>query len=371
MIYFDNAATTYPKPQCVYDALNEGSRKYMFNAGRGSYSTAKETFKMIDATREKVASIISTNKENVVFTSSATESLDNIIYGLQLKEGDNVYVSPFEHNAVIRPLKSLNVNLIIIPFDKETWKLKTEKLNDTMLLKKPKCVIISHISNTTGFELPYEEIFKTSKKYGSINILDSAQGFGIYPIDKKNIDYLVFAGHKSLYGSFGVAGFIKLGNDELKPYKIGGTGSDSLNFNMPDELPYRYEAGSMNSLAIYSIFSSIDFLKKSNFAEIKHGLSEYFIKSLRKIGNIIVYCPDNYVTRGIVSFNVKGYTADEVGTILGEDYDICVRTGYHCCPFIHEFIDSLKYSGTVRVSFSGFNTKDEIDELISAIKDLG
>ena len=370
MIYFDNAATTYPKPHCVYDALNEGSRKFMFNAGRGSYNAAKETFKMIDATREKVASIISTDKDKVIFTSSATEALDNIIYGLQLKEGDNVYVSPFEHNAVIRPLKSLNVNLIIIPFDKKTWQVNVEKLNDTMLMKKPTCVIISHISNTTGFELPYEEIFEKSKKFGSINVLDSAQGFGVYPINKKNIDYLVFAGHKSLYGTFGVAGFLKLGNDELKPYKIGGTGSDSLNFNMPTELPYRYEAGSMNSLAIYSIFSSIDFLKKSNFAEIKHDLSDYLIKSLNKLENVIVYCPDDYVTRGIVSFNIVGYTADEVGTILGEDYDICVRTGYHCCPFIHEFIDSLKYSGTVRVSMSGFNTKKEIDELIEAIKEL-
>ena len=370
MIYFDNAATTYPKPQCVYDALNEGSRKFMFNAGRGSYNAAKETFKMIDATREKVASIISTYKDKVIFTSSATESLDNIIYGLQLKEGDNVYVSPFEHNAVIRPLKSLNVNLIIIPFDKKTWQLNVEKLNDTMLLKKPKCVIISHISNTTGFELPYEEIFEKSKKFGSINVLDSAQGFGVYPIDKKNIDYLVFAGHKSLYGIFGVAGFLKLGNDELKPYKIGGTGSDSLNPSMPNELPYRYEAGSMNSLAIYSIFSSIDFLKKSNFAEKKHDLSKYLIKSLRKLNNVIIYLPNNYVSRGIISFNVEGYSSDEVGTILSEDYDICVRTGYHCCPYIHDFIDSKKYTGTVRVSLSGFNTKKEIDELIEAIKEL-
>ncbi len=370
MIYFDNAATTYPKPQCVYDAINEGSHKYMFNAGRGSYYSAQETFKMIDATREKVASIINVQKEKVIFTSSATESLDNIIYGLQLKEGDNVYVSPFEHNAVIRPLKFLKVNLIFIPFDKKTWQLNVEELKDIMLLKTPKCVIISHISNTTGFELPYEKIFEISKLNGSINVLDSAQGFGIYQIDKKNIDYIVFAGHKSLYGVFGIAGYIKLGKDDLKPYKIGGTGSDSLNFDMPSELPYRYEAGSMNSLAIYSINSSIDFLKKSNFSKIKHDLSEYLIKSLKKNNNVIVYCPDEYITRGIVSFNVVGYNADEIGTILSEDYDICVRTGYHCCPFIHDFIDSKKYFGTVRVSLSGFNTKEDIDALIGALSNF-
>ncbi len=370
MIYFDNAATTFPKPQCVYDAVNEGAHKYMFNAGRGSYFSAQETFKMIDATREKVASIVNAEKNNVIFTSSATESLNNIIYGLQLKEGDNVYVSPFEHNAVIRPLHALKVNIIIIPFDEKTWQLRVDELKDMMLLKAPRCVIISHISNVTGFELPYVDIFDISKKFGAINILDSAQGFGIFQINKKNVDYIVFAGHKSLYGIFGVAGFLKLSNDYLKQYKIGGTGSDSLNLNMPDTMPSKYEAGSLNSLAIYSIFSSIDFLKNENFTNKKHELSDYLIKKLHSLDNIIVYLPDEYISRGIVSFNVDGYTADEIGTILSEDYDICVRTGYHCCPYIHDFIGSKKYSGTVRVSMGIFNSFDEIDKLIDALKNL-
>ncbi len=370
MIYFDNAATTYPKPDCVYKAINDGAKKYMFNAGRGSYSNAQLTFKMIDETREKVASIISTDKNNVIFTSSATESLDNIIYGLGLKEGDNVYVSPFEHNAVVRPLYALKVNIITIPFDAETWCLKENELNDLMLLRKPKCVIISHISNVTGYELPYTKIFEITKKNNGVTILDSAQGYGIYPVDKKYIDYLVFAGHKSLYGAFGVAGYLILNNTGLKPYKIGGTGSDSLNLNMPKDLPNRYEAGSLNSLAIYSINASIDFIKNANFSSIKHDLCEYLINSLKCLSNIVLYVPENYITRGIVSFNVLGYTSDEVGQILSEDYDICVRTGYHCCPFIHDFIDSKKYSGTIRVSLSGFNNKEEIDCLINAIKEL-
>lgn len=370
MIYFDNAATTYPKPDCVYEAINTAMKKYAFNAGRGGYNEASETFKMIENTRQKLADVISGYKEQVIFTSSATESLNNILYGLDLKEGDNVYISPFEHNAVVRPLHSLKVNILFIPFDKKTWKLDFNKLNDMFLLKKPKAIVISHISNVTGFELPYNEIFSCGKKFNSINILDSAQGFGVYAIEKTNCDYIVFAGHKSLYAMLGIAGYFKITDVCQKAIKIGGTGSDSLNLNMPDQMPYKYEAGSLNSLGIYSINCSLDFLKKSNFASIKHYLTKYCIKKLIELDNVEIYLPKNYVSNGIISFNVIGYTSDEIGTILGEEFGICVRTGFHCAPYIHDFIDSKKYSGTVRVSFSGFNTISEIDEFISVLKEL-
>ena len=126
----------------------------------------------------------------------------------------------------------------------------------------------------------------------------------------------------------------------------------------------------MNSLAIYTIFNSIDFLKKTSFSKIKHDLTEYLIKKLRNMSNIIVYLPEQYVSKGIVSFNVNGFTSDEIGTILSEDYGICVRTGYHCCPFVHDFIDSKKFSGTVRISLSGFNTINDIDKLIEALESI-
>ena len=370
MIYFDNAATTYPKPQCVYDAINEGMQKYSFNAGRGSYKAANETFKMIDDTRNKIGGLVGCEKNKVIFTSSATESLNNIIYGLNICEGDNIYVSPFEHNAIMRTLANCKANIIIIPFDKKTWEIDCNKLNDMMVLKKPKATIISHISNVTGFMLPYQTIFEISKKYNSINVLDSAQGFGVYAIDKNNVDFIVFAGHKSLYAMFGIAGYINVNNIFLKCYKVGGTGSDSLNLNMPDVFPSRYEAGSMNSVGIYSIYFSIDFLKNAKFDIIKEELSEYFIQKASKVPNINIFLPENIKSHGIVSFAIEGYSSDDVGTILAEDYDICVRTGYHCAPFVHDFIDSKKYNGTVRVSFSGFNTRDEIDVLIGALVDL-
>lgn len=370
MIYFDNAATTYPKPKAVYDGITYAMQNYAFNAGRGSYKVAKETYAMIQNTREKLGSVIGVRGEKVIFTGSATESLNNIIYGLNLSKDDIVFVSPFEHNAVVRTLYNVGVKIEIIPFDKKTWKLKEKEFKDFILLKKPKAVIISHISNVTGYELPYKEIFEISKLVKAVTVLDCAQSYAIYPIEKINIDFVVFAGHKSLYAMFGIAGYINISNINLKKYKVGGTGSDSLNLNMPEELPFSSEAGSLNSIGIYSINCALDFLKKQNFALVKMNLVTYFLQEIRKIDGITIYLPENYISRGIVSFNINGYSSDEVAMIFAEDYNICVRAGYHCSPYIHDFIEAKKFNGTVRISFSGYNSTEEIEELLHAIKDI-
>lgn len=368
MIYFDNAATTYPKPDCVYDSVHIGMKEYSFNAGRGCYLKARKTFDMIENTRSKLASLIGESGNNVVFTSSATESINNILYGLGLTKNDCVFVSPFEHNAVIRTLHNIGVTIIVMPFDKETWQLCEDELNDMYVIKKPKATVISHISNVTGYELPYNTIFNIAKNYNSITILDCAQSYGIYSVNPHNVDFLIFAGHKSLYAMFGIAGYINMCNVDLLPYKVGGTGSDSLNPKMPEYVPARYEAGSLNSVGIFSLNKSIDYLLSENFAEKEIALTEYLIGRLMTISGVEIYLPKGYISKGIVSFNVDDFVADEIGVILSEDYDICVRTGFHCAPYVHEFINSKKHSGTVRVSLGIFNTKAEIDTLIMAIR---
>lgn len=214
MIYFDNAATTYPKPECVYKALDKANRQMAFNSGRGSYKKARELSVKIDETRQKLADIVKTNKNNVIFKTSSTSALNNIIFGLNWNAGDNIYISPFEHNSVMRPLekirKKFNVNIIILPFDNKTWDIKEEAW-DMFALKKPKCIICSAKSNVTGYKLPVQEIFKQGKKYDSINILDASQSFGIDKnISKENADFIVFAGHKSLYASFRNSRFHKI-----------------------------------------------------------------------------------------------------------------------------------------------------------------
>lgn len=370
MIYFDNAATTYPKPECVYQACQTALMEYSFNAGRGSYSCARNTFKMIENTRGKVASLIAEPGDKVVFTSSATEAIDNIIYGLNLQKNDTVLISPFEHNAVVRTLHNIGVNLVLIPFNVNSWELERDGFINLLVLKHPKAVIISQISNVTGYELPYEMIFSESKKFGCVNILDSSQSYGVHYVNKANVDILVFAGHKSLYAIFGVAGFINISSIKLKVCKVGGTGSDSLNLEMPTEMPHRYEAGSMNAIAIYTLNKSIEFLSENAPQEYEKSLTEYLVSQLKTIRKVIIYLPQNYIPFGIVSINVEGYSSDEVGMILSDDYDICVRTGHHCSPFVSEFIGAQKYNGTVRISLGLFNTIEQINVLIEALRGL-
>lgn len=369
MIYLDNSATTFPKPESVYEKISEISRQ-AFNAGRGTYKESKQALDIITEARKMVANFINTNEDNVVFTSSATEAMNMIINGIPLIEGDNVYVTPFEHNAVIRTLEAKKVNIIKMPFNGETWEVECEKLCDMFALNRPKAVFVSQISNVTGFELEYGIIFAQSIKYNAINVLDAAQGFGIIKINPKDVNYVVFAGHKSLYGMFGTGGFIKLKDDILIPTKFGGTGSDSLNPNMPDRCPERYEAGSHDVISIAALSEGAKWILKQNAERYEKELSEYLIRGLEKNNKIILFVPGTKKVCGIVSIAVKGYDSNDVASILADEFEICVRSGYHCAPYVHSFIGSEKYNGTVRISMGMFNTKDDIDVLIKALNTL-
>ena len=376
MIYFDNAATTYPKPNDVYEALDYANRN-AFNSGRGSYKSSKKCSNIIDEVRNLVLKVGKIDYGKVIFTDSATTALNRIIFGIDLKKGDNIYISPFEHNSIVRPLNELKdelgVNIIILPFIKnDEWQADVEKISNMFAINKPKAIMLSHISNTTGFILPYEKLFGLGKKYNSINVLDSAQAFGIVDINNVEvIDYIVFAGHKSLYSSFGIAGIIKLGNDTLKKTIYGGTGSDTMNPKMSNDIPDGYEAGSHNIVAIQGLSAGLKWISNHNVFEHEKEMTEYLITQLKKNDKIKIYLPNNTKhILGIVSISVEGYNSNDVGTILDDEYDICVRTGYQCAPLIHDFIESIVSNGTVRISLGYFNTKEEIDTLINALNSL-
>lgn len=373
MIYLDNAATTYPKPECVYLALDKANRN-AFNTGRGSYKTAREASNIKDNVRKKILQLNNIKNANVIYTNSATNALNDIIFGLDLNKGDYVYITPFEHNSIVRPLEELKrrkgIIIEIIPFDKKTWEIDIEKTNDMFVLHKPSAIFVSQISNVTGYEIPYNVIFELADKYNSINILDASQGYGIVKINNySKINYIVFAGHKSLYGSFGIAGYIKLKSDKLKPNIFGGTGSDTMNPNMPENIPDGYEAGSPNIVAISSLNASIDWLNQVNIYEHEKKLTDYLIEKIKVINKIKIYVPDEIKNIfGVVSFSMNGYSSEDVGKILDEEYDICVRTGFHCAPLIHDFIGSIESKGTIRIGLNYFNTKKDIDILIEALK---
>ena len=296
--------------------------------------------------------------------------------GLDLVKGDVIYISPFEHNAVARTLHRISkekmVRVIELPL-KDNFEIDIEKTKYLFMKDKPKCICCTHVSNVTGYILPVEEIFELAKDYNAITVLDAAQSFGLVDINVKKCkaDFIVFAGHKTIYGPFGAAGFIDNSKIELKPYFVGGTGSESLKLYMPEERPEKYEAASKNIVAIAGMHEALVVLNRLKNFEKENKLTEYTVEKLMSIKNVILYVPENSERHiGIISFNVKGYKSEDVGTILDEDFDIAVRTGYHCAPFIHKYLDDEKFLGTIRVGLGQFNTKEDVDRLVDAIRDL-
>ena len=377
MIYLDNAATTFPKPESVYAAMDKINRKGAVNAGRGSYKLAQEASKIISETKTKLRKLVHVDTSvAVVLSPSITIAINQIVNGLNLRRKAVVYVSPYEHNAVARSLYELSKRkeLVIkeIPLDNKL-EIDIEKMKYEFSKDKPEAVFCTHVSNVTGYILPVEEIFKEAKKHGSINILDSAQSLGLVDVraDLMNADIIAFAGHKTLYGPFGVGGFINISGVPLDTFVVGGTGSDSLNLDMPSQVPERYEAASKNIAAIAGLHEALAVIDRNGNYQQEKLLSEYAVEKLKKLKNIILYIPENLTRHiGVISFNVKGYKADDVGMILDEDFDIAVRTGYHCAPYIHKYLDDEKYLGTVRISLGQYNTKNDIDQLIDAISEL-
>lgn len=382
VLYMDNAATTYHKPECVYQAMDWANRCLSVNAGRGSYQLAQMAVEGIDSLRQELLSLIQSGSQaEVVFAPSATFALNQIAGGLMLCEQDRVYVSPFEHNAVMRTLtyqqKQCGFTIQELPLAVDKLEIDLEKTEYLFQKNPPTHVFISQISNVTGYILPVEEIFYMAKKMTAqqaVVIVDAAQSFGLIPwnYQKLPVDILVFAGHKSLYGPFGIAGFIKKSQLTLQPSLTGGTGSDSLSVTMPQGLT-GLEPGSQNITAAAGLYAATRFLKKQGVNQIyekEKQLTEELIKGLSKIEGVTLYLPKNLERHiGVVSFSVAGYQSGEIGMILDEDYQIAVRTGYHCAPLIHKYLKDQECGGTVRASLSYFTTGADIKRFVAAVAD--
>lgn len=383
MIYLDNAATTYPKPERVYETMNYGNRHLAVNAGRGSYHLARDAAQKMEEVREKILhQIHGEGAGEAVITSSATIAMNQIIGGLMLTPGDIVYVSPFEHNAVMRTLykeqKHRGFSIEELPLWRETMEIDLDKTEYMFSRKPPTVVCITHVSNVTGYILPIEEIFALTKKItkgeGKV-ILDAAQSFSIVPIDYRQtpFDAVVFAGHKTLYGPMGIGGFIKHRDFHLEPFLAGGTGSNSLELNMPEGID-RFEPGSPNISAFHGLYASLSWIEevgaKKIFAHEKE-LTELCIRELENIRGVQMYIPANPDKRiGVVSFSLEYYNVNEAAGILDTDYHIAVRSGYHCAPLIHSYLQDQEYGGTIRASFSWFNTKEQIQILVNSIQEI-
>lgn len=377
MIYLDNAATTFPKPERVYTALETANRELSFNAGRGSYKAARAASAIIDDTKNRLLSLFhATGYADIVFTPSVTHALNQVLNGLDLTENSVIYVSPYEHNAVARTVYQLSVNsgasVKMLPLTKDL-QIDLEKAKYQFSINSPSVVILNALSNVTGYILPVAEIFLMAKEYGALTVLDAAQAAGLIDLDMPalNADVLCFAGHKTLMGPFGIGGFLIKHGITLKKVLTGGTGSASLTLDMPEEAPGRYEASSTNVVAIAGLNASLKGLDINEHRKTLRELTEYLLEALNSIPSVnLMGTFDTDKTLGIVSFVVEGYQSDEVGIILDDEYDIAVRTGYHCAPYIHDYLGDKPYHGTIRIGIGQFNTKENIDALISAIKSL-
>lgn len=377
MIYLDNAATTFPKPEKVYTALETANRELSFNAGRGSYKAARAASAIIDDTKNRLLSLFhATGYADIVFTPSVTHALNQVLNGLDLTGNSVIYVSPYEHNAVARTVYQLSVNsgasVKMLPLTKDL-QIDLEKAKYQFSINSPSIVILNALSNVTGYILPVAEIFLMAKEYGAITVLDAAQAAGLIDLDMPalNADVLCFAGHKTLMGPFGIGGFLIKHGITLKKVLTGGTGSASLTLDMPEEAPGRYEASSTNVVAIAGLNASLKGLDINEHRKTLRELTEYLLEALNGIPSVnLMGTFDTDKTLGIVSFVVEGYQSDEVGIILDDEYDIAVRTGYHCAPYIHDYLGDKPYHGTIRIGIGQFNTKEDIDALISAIKSL-
>ena len=375
-VYFDNAATSYPKPPSVYDAINYNLQHVGANPGRGENALTRSANKIIFEARETIAEFFNIpNSRNIVFTSNGTEALNLALKGF-LKPGDHVITSGMEHNSVVRPLNSLKndgVNVTIVQCDKQG------KLNPDDVFKEIKentrLIVITHASNVTGTILPVEEIGEIAKKKGIPLLVDAAQTAGTIPIDivRNNINLLACPGHKSLLGPQGT-GFLYISEElNLKPLIEGGTGSNSELSEQPDFLPDRFQSGTLNSPGIAGLKAGIEFINKKSIQTIKEHedkLSKAFINKLKEINPVCIYGPLSMKEKtAVVSFNINGKDSAEIATALDEKYQIMVRVGLHCSPYAHKTIGTFP-DGTVRASFSIFNTIEEVDYFIDSLKKI-
>ena len=374
IIYLDNAATSFPKPPSVAREMRRCIDYYCGNAGRGSHKLSLLAANKIYECREAICTLINApSPENIVFVPSCSYGLNLIIKGI-LKQGDHVLISDMEHNSVYRPISRL-ANDGKITFDTFSALSSAEKTDDIILKniekklhKNTKLIICTHQSNICSFSLPITKIGELCKKYNILFAIDVAQSIGHYNIDmqKSNINYISAPGHKGLYGPQGSAFVAINSNHILEPLIEGGNGIYSLDTTMPDFLPERHEVGTLPLPSIVGLCEGIKEVKSRGIDEISAHERELFVylrERLLNINAVTVYAPE--YMGNTLSFNIKHIPPERVCDLLDEG-NICVRAGFHCSSLGHTSLGT-KDSGTVRASFGIYNTKNDIDRLVSVI----
>ncbi len=374
MIYLDNAATTFPKPQSVIQAVADSLKKSA-NPGRSGHTLSQNTALAVYDVREKLKNMFwAPSVENVIFTLNCTHAINYVLKGL-LKKGDRVVTSSFEHNAVMRPLENLKKQGIHIdiaeayPDDRDATVRSFARLINT----NTKLVICTAASNVIGLKMPIKEIGMMCKQFGCKFCVDAAQLAGVCEINMKdcNIDYLCIASHKGLYAPMGTGVLITCDN-QLDTIIEGGTGTASIMLEQPHELPEMLESGTINVSGIMGICAGIDFVKSKGYDKIyahEMGLVQKLYRQLKSTPGVKLYTPEpneNYAP--VLSFNISGLNSVESASKLNS-LGFATRAGLHCAPLAHKRLGTIE-SGTVRICPSVFTSSQDIDKLVSAVKQI-
>jgi cysteine desulfurase / selenocysteine lyase len=378
IIYFDNAATSFPKPQPVIDAVMKYMTDIGANPGRSGHQLSVSAGEAVFSARRAVASLFSVRSPmRVIFCLNATEALNLSISGLIETEAHFITTS-MEHNSSVRPLKEFErfgkISLSIVPCSRNGI-VDVDDI-EKHITAGTRLMVVNHASNVTGSVQPLRAIGALCRKKNIIMIADCAQSAGIIPLDMQqdNVDLLAFSGHKGLYGPTGTGGLVMADDFDfslMRPLKYGGTGSASAKIYQPAFIPDKYESGTLNVAGLSGLYAGITHV--TSLPDDIHGvragkkaLVSYFLERARTIPGFTEYVPEELIETGVVSFNIEGIEPSTVVQILAEEYHIMSRPGLHCSPLAHQTIGTFP-RGTVRFSFGLFNTEDQVDTAIRAL----
>jgi cysteine desulfurase family protein len=378
LIYLDNAATSYPKPEEVYVFMDQFYRKFGVNPGRSGYDLCMEAGEVVDATRKMLTRFFNGQDPNrLCFSYNSTDALNLIIFGI-LKDNDHALTTTLEHNSVLRPLYHLfqdrGVKVDYIPFDRQGFvdpdDFRKKFRDDTKL------VIVNHASNVIGTVQPIEAIGRHCRERGILFAIDASQSAGKIPIDieKCHVDIVAFTGHKSLMGPTGIGGLYVREGVEIRLTRAGGTGVRSSVRTHLEEYPYRLEYGTVNVLGVAGIHAGLKWVEGkglNNIYDHEMELTRQLVDGLKSIDGVTLYCQDDLIDHiSVVCFNVDGLEALHVGTMLDVDHNIASRTGLHCAPLVHEQLGTDAIHGAVRFGIGPFNTAEHIQIAIDAVREI-
>ncbi|MFK3936736.1 aminotransferase class V-fold PLP-dependent enzyme [Alkalihalobacillus sp. NPDC078783] len=378
MLYFDHAASSFPKPTQVGEAMKEAVDAFAANPGRGGHALSQKAASIVKQARSELAQFFEAPHANHVwFYQNATMALNQAILGFPFSSGDHVITTTYEHNSVLRPLhrleQELNVHVTYLtPDDSELFNVEDVLKQVT---DQTKMIVITHASNVTGAIFPIKELGEQLMDHSITVVVDASQTAGKVDIQMKrdHIDLLAVAGHKGLLGPQGTGALISYNDYDLNPLILGGTGAYSELETQPPNWPERFEAGTLNTPGIAGLLAGVQAIKAQGVEAIQsheEALMKMFLEGMSTIEAVTCFGPTDVQKRvAVISFHMKHLASHELAMILDNHYQIAVRAGLHCSPKTHQHLQTVE-EGLVRVSFGPYNTEEEVQQLIEAIKDI-